>query len=566
MLRSYQINMTLCVARSASILILSFSLVACNQSTFQAGTKDPEIKEAAIGDSPASASEGQDSGDLNNSEVVDVNVRKADISPTSVVATSIAAENLVEIDLGSSKGSGYEVKSLAPNEANHIWLATRNGRAQYNRIENGQIVSRRVWTDLLAPGAGGTRTYVLEGGGVLLAKQRGHLYFLYPEAPAGSVDHDPAKGYYHQLQGLGNNDRVCAVSYRRDGKRYIGIGYGAGMFVEIEQSNTYPYAPNFSQVGAPKKIHNSNWGYSCFIDQARLIYYAQDLNARGGTLAVNLRTMETVAANTVAPNSQFKSSNLPNLTVGVSAESGKNDGSYAMAGDRLGNVLNATGHYTLAYEPKDSMVWASHGANLSIYPSSCLNSQANCVGFATYALPEVIGAQVGPLSALGDGNMVGAVRGAGDIYLFRLKDPSDPRVGIESVKIIDDLGGDPYMYTDFTGATLYLSQSLNEFDFTKLGTWNNKLPLQQLGFIWAATEGSPKAWKDIKAEIRCYQDPNNKGEFSEVNIQANEKVLQFINVESCVNKKVTHAELRLVQLGNQSSLMTVEKVQLIGFQ
>jgi hypothetical protein len=182
---------------------------------------------------------------------------------------------------------------------------------------------------------------------------------------------------------------------------------------------------------------------------------------------------------------------------------------------------------------------------------------------------ESIGAQVGPLSALGDGSMVGMVRGVGDVYLIKLKVPGNAAGGIEAVKIAEKVGngGDPYMYTDFTGATLYLTNTLNEFDFTKLGTFDGKAPVRQLGFTWTKVDGSADEFKDIKVDVRCYNDDANKGEFQSVTITAKPRAVQFLNVASCVDKIVSKAELRMTQEGAAStSLMGVKVVQLTAFQ
>jgi hypothetical protein len=159
------------------------------------------------------------------------------------------------------------------------------------------------------------------------------------------------------------------------------------------------------------------------------------------------------------------------------------------------------------------------------------------------------------------------VRQFGDVFLFKLKDPTDISKGIEATKIAEAIGGgDPYMYTDFTGATLYLSDSLNEFDFTKTAEWSKTDPLRQLSFTWEANPGASEEWKDIKAEVRCFSDETNKGDFAEVKITANAKVPQLIEVPSCKDKAVAKAELRLTQQGGSSSLMHIAKVELKAYQ
>ncbi|WP_141734322.1 hypothetical protein [Oligoflexus tunisiensis] len=521
------------------IVGLIFSASACNKSGLRGG--------AAIG--------------TTEPETAGVTESTPATSP-STINHDLLAENIADMVIDPKFKGGFETKALTPNEENHIWVATAAGDVQHLLLEKGQVKTRKSWSQ--ATPAGGTRTYVLEGGAVMLAKNGGHLYFLHDGVPEGAIDKTPAKGNYFQLAGVGAEERSCVVSYRKNGKRYLGIGYGIGNFVEIEQDDKPPYAPKFATVTPPVNISTTvQWGYSCFIDQARLHYYGQFVS--GATIGIDLKTMTALDINK-APNKAFVSTNLPTLTVGPNSNG---NGSYAMSGDRLGNVFNATNFYTLAFEPRQAMVWGSSGTNISIYPHDCLYKTPECKGFATYNLMESIGAQVGPLSALGDGSMVGMVRGVGDVYLIKLKVPGNATGGIEAVKIAEKVGngGDPYMYTDFTGATLYLTNTLNEFDFTKAGLWDAKAPIRQLGFTWTQVEGATEEFKDIKVEVRCYSDVANKGEFQEVAITARPKAIQFLNVGSCVDKVADRAELRLTQLGTTStSLMGVKVVQLTAFQ
>lgn len=523
-------------------LMLVISSVACNKSGLRGGT--------AITQTPVEKP--------NTAPVVEEQPATA----ASTVNTTILAENISDMVITPAFKGGFETKPLVPNEENHVWVATAAGDVQHLRLEKGVVKSRKSWSQVTP--AGGTRTYVLEGGAVMLAKNGGHLYFLHDAVPEGAIDKAPAKGNYFQLAGVGAAERSCIVSYRKNGKRFIGIGYGVGNFVEIEQDDKPPYAPKFATVTPPIKASATvQWGYSCFIDQTRLHYYGQFV--RGATIGLDLKTMTPLDLNK-APNKAFVSTNLPAITVGVNSNG---NGSYAMAGDRLGNVFNGDGYYTMAFEPRQSMVWGSAGTNLNVYPHDCLYKTPECKGFATYNMMESIGAQVGPLSALGDGSMVGMVRGIGDVYLIKLKVPGNATGGIEAVKIAEKVGngGDPYMYTDFTGATLYLTNTLNEFDFTKTGTFDVKSPLRQIGFTWTQVEGMAEELKDIKVEVRCFTDDANKGEFQTVEITARPKAVQFMSVASCVDKLVTKAELRMTQVGTTStSLMGVKVVQLTAFQ
>lgn len=473
---------------------------------------------------------------------------------------ALVIENVSEVALEPALKGGTESRNLTPVEENHIWIATSAGDVQHLRLEKGVVVSKKSWTG--ATPVSGTRTYVLEGGAVVLSKNGGEFYFIHDGLAEGAIDKAVDKGNYYKLAGPDPTDRSCVVSYKRNAKRYIGIAYGIGMFVEIEQNDLSPFAPKFASASLPVKLADVRWGYSCFIDQTRLQFYSQ--NYQGTTAGIDLNAMTALDLNK-APNAAFASSNLPALTVGAKAVG---NGSYAMSGDRLGNVFNATGFYTLAYEPKQNMVWGSSGTMMSIYPHDCLYKTAQCQGFATYNLTESIGTGLGPLSALGDGSMVGLVRNVGDVYLLKLKVAGNATQGIDAVKIAERVGngGDPYMYTDFTGATLYLNNSLSEFDLKKFGAWDDKSPLKKIGFSWLNKTGSSEDWKEIKVELRCYSDEANKGEYQVVEIAAKPKDIQYLSVASCQDKVVSRADLRLTQIGASSTLMAIDKVQLTAWQ
>lgn len=472
-------------------------------------------------------------------------------------------ENISDSKVSGDFKGGYLSQQLISNEESHVWIATRRGFVIHLLLENGVVKSKKSWS-----GAGpnsGTRTYVLEGGGVILAKNGGHLYFLHEGVSEGVIDKDPTKGNYFKLTGPDANDRACVVSYKRDGQRFLGIGYGDGYFVEIAQEETPPFAPKFSTASAPIKAVSSPWGYSCYIDQSRLIYYGQYVNAPTKTFAFDLTTKQAMDVKK-APNAAFASTNLPKITVGPNAEGG--NGSYAMSGDRQGHVFNATGYTTLAFEPRNAMVWGSSGGLLSIFPHACLYKATVCSDYATFNLIEAIGTGIGPMSALGDGHMVGLVRSIGDVYLFKLKDSGDATKGIDTVKIAERVGNgdDPYMYTDFTGATLYLKKSLNEFDLSKSPTWIANAPLKNLKFTWLQATGGANEWRDIKAEFRCYNDPANKGSFKEVSITIKAKADQDLFIETCNKKSVSKVEVMLTQLGVGTSLSAVHKIQITAFQ
>ena len=472
----------------------------------------------------------------------------------------------------------YAINPIKPLQRNHIWGVTTNGSVTYMQYANNAVTNLKQWSGALGVpgGAEGSRTYVLEGGSVVISRIGGYLYFVDPSSTkAGDIKANGGRSFY-KLAGPAASDRVCVVSYRREGKRFLGMAWGLGKFSEVPQDNTPPFAPQWDNVkvdagnGGP-----AHWGYSCYVDQNRLIFYSQwalqqNVEANPGTLqALDLKTMKAVTAKAVAPNGTFKSTNLTDETTGAQAVADR--GSYAVAGDPNGNVLNGTGYYTLGYEPLTNTVWGNGragGSPLHVFPASCFSSKATCAGFAAFNSQQIGGFQVGPISALGDGHMVGMVRGSGDVILMGLTDPSDISKGVTATKI-HNLGGDPYMYTDFTGATLYITDSEQTFNLGAVTGYDAAKPFKGLGFTWAPRDVAKLSWSDIRFEIRCYKVNADKPEYVKVEFPIQDALQQTLltsSVPQCTGKSFDGVDIRLSQINNGDSLMNVRKLQVTGYQ
>jgi hypothetical protein len=449
------------------------------------------------------------------------------------------------------------VKPLAPDSTAAVWAVTRTGNAYWLRLEGDTVAETKMWTKLESSDGGGSRTYVTEKG-VVVARTGGHLFWIDPAAtPTGEIP--KALPNYYRLPDVGATDRVCIVSYRKNKKRYVGMGWGQGKFIEFPMDDKPPHVPQWGSTSGSVTLPDVKWGYSCYIDQARLIYYSQWVNGSQGVGAVDLKTMRPISPST-APNSQFKSTNIAAATVG-SAE----NGSYAMNGDLAGNVFNGKGYYTLAHERGSRTVWGAAGGMLNIYPDKCLSKEANCVGQAGFLMAQ-INANVGPLSGLGDGRMVGMFRHpAGKVYLMKLKDKKDLSKGID-VTAIADLDGDPYMYTDFTGATLYLTKSDTTFELDSGDGFDRAKPNRAVGFTWLNRPGTDAEWKDVKFEIRCYANGASKGYFQVVEGIKEAKLQTIVKVDACAGKTYDRVDIRLTQLEDGDSLMNVSKVQVTAYQ
>lgn len=531
------------------VLLIAFHVGACNDTSFM-GSNSKKKPGGGAGSGAGKNGNGTDPNvditTINEADLPkpDINLGEGDEDPPLVFGPEF-------------KGS-FLSQGLESSQKSHLWVATTLGNAYYFELDGKTIIRKKKWNNLT--NGSGTRTYVTEGG-VIMAQTGGHLFWIDREnTPEGALNRTSPT--YFKLSGPGTSDRVCVVSYRKNEARYLGMAYGMGNFVEFAMENTAPFAPKWDQQTGTVNVGAAvQWGYSCYIDQENLIYYSEWVTK--SPAAVSLANLTAVAANTVAPNGSFSSTNLTAETQGTSKE----PASYAMGGDRSGNVFNGSGYYTLAYEPKNKTVWGGgySGGNLSIMPRDCLTKTATCSGHAAFPMATSIGAQVGPLSALGNGYMVGLVRQVGDIYIMNQKVDGDITAGIEATKI-DTVEGDPYMYTDFTGATLYMTNALSDFDLTKGKQFDPTKPIKATGFTWAAHSGKSDVWSEIKLEIRCYKAGEAKADFEVVDPVKNAFEQTIANLKSCTGKVADHVEVKLTQLNNKSTLMNVKKVQITAYQ
>lgn len=345
--------------------------------------------------------------------------------------------------------------------------------------------------------------------------------------------------------------------------------WGNGNWFEYKLEDTPPYRPQWNEAAATRTGTINpprRWGYNCFIDQKRMIFYSAWYSTTT-VGALHLNSLGTAEAS-IAPNYNFNSNNISLLTTST-----KGPTSYAMAGDANGNVINSHGVYTAAHDTKSDTIWMSLHHSLAnsmnqtktligLFPSTCFSSNPDCSGFAWYQ-PTYNGAEirVGPLSALKDGRIVGVTRSTGQVYVLSLVDPSDRTKGMTAVKIAE-LGGDPYMYTDFTGATLYVTDYLEEVDLAEAPFFNPEQPIKEVRYKWFPKAGKSTTWQAMKLEIRCYQDGGQKPDFSEVLLPGEAGIYHPGKIPSCDNKVANRAEVRVSQLNNETTLVDMERIEL----
>ncbi len=445
-------------------------------------------------------------------------------------------------------------RKVEASNIHRIWTVETNGTAKQITLEGDTIKEIKKWKGIL--GDGGTRTYVTEGG--FVAARYPNIYFIDPEKTPQDTVPETRKVDTQGLQGV---QRICLASYVKNNKRYVFAAYGDGTYWDIPLSDEKPYQPLWDNV-AKGTIKSNQWGYSCYIDQVNNIFYSQWIIA-GNITAINLNTL--TQHNSGAKNHNFVSTSFPLLTQSSKSVLERLSAgiSYSITGDSEGNAFNGTDIYTMSVDSSTDSVYISSraGPNLGgvrILPRECLVSKANCTGMSDYQRAPT---NIGPMSALKDGRIVGLTRTTGQIYILSLKDKNNRAAGFNAALLKESAGGDPYMYNDFTGATLYVREAAQEFDMSKQAGYKAGKPNISTVFTWKSKSGANKPWKDIKLEIRCYQDQNNKPGYEEVKTVGDSDKYTDISVSSCANKPAKFVEAQVTQLNSSTTLTDIEFLQ-----
>jgi hypothetical protein len=439
-------------------------------------------------------------------------------------------------------------RSLDTVTSHKIWVAAvKDNSVSVSRlaVEENEVKNKKTWSGLT--GSGGTRTYVTEGG--FLATRFPHIYFIDPEkTPEGPIT--PS----HTITEATN--RICVASYKRNNKRFMIAAWGAGSYKEFPMEDTPPYKPIWDRPSASGSIDlgGASWGYSCFIDQKRLIFYSQYwLGTKVG--ALKLDPVGLVDPQAVAPNGNFTSSTPEIAPFTLGPKPGVIQ-SYSLSGDSNGNVLNG-GAYTMANDPISKTTWIStlEGKDIWVVPEECLTTEKNCTGHQKFS------SSVGPLSALKDGRIVGLKRTTGEIYLLSLVDPKDRSKRINST-LITKVDGDPYMYTDFTGATLYVTNSEQTIDLAEGLNFNAEKNVKNLLFSWVAKAGGSDQWQSLMLEMRCYTQGGPKPDYQEVSSVGAATARIKVSLDQCKNKKFNTVDVKVSQLDSADTMTGIEKVEI----
>ena len=430
----------------------------------------------------------------------------------------------------SYRQSNASLQLTTSQTQNSIWVVTKEGTGAKIVLD---AANKYPMTKFIGAGVGklsnggisGHRTFVSQYGlfigttngslGVNATPDGGKIFFMPKNFTEGSSAQLAAN-----LNTLGANTsigadmRICVMVYSLNGQEYLGAAYNGGasnsaLFYSAPIDSSKPGFVDTTKAKVLKPDISGSWGYSCYFDAKRNYFYSRF----GNTVGVDLNTgadtgiLKTIAA----PNSGFSMKGPGGMLFDlISANQ-----SYAIAGSTEGSLLSAgPGVYTMAAEPVSgtAIVSTYTARSLFVMSDKCFKSIPDCSeakdsGKADVAAYDTSGVgYIGPLSSLNDGRVIGLQRGAkSKVFLIALVDPKDITKGLKIDLIQDNIDGDLYMYTDFTGSANVAKGSVQNFDLTQASEFKAGSTFKTLKLSWEAASGSNPAWVGLNLSVACFK-------------------------------------------------------------
>jgi hypothetical protein len=300
------------------------------------------------------------------------------------------------------------------------------------------------------------------------------------------------------------------------------------LFKRIPIDRTQPTKVRISAAEEFDAGASGSWGYSCYTDQGRNIFWSKNFSTGGNISGINMITGQPVPLDE-APN-QAVTINLPD-NVNFNLRSPTQ--SYAMAGGGSGFILSASSTYTASYETSSNLVFMSISGQrkLLVGKGECFSGEKiNCAASDIKVFDP--GIVLGPLSSLNDGRVVGLTRNTTSVYLLKAVDRNDLSKGIE-VKNIKTLSGDPYMYTDFTGATAFAEAKEITIDLRSRPGFRADEDLSQPEVRWQSEAPAGDRWRGLTMSIRCYLAGNSPPPYQALNNVSSSGIWSPVAIASC---------------------------------
>lgn len=425
-----------------------------------------------------------------------------------------------------------------------VWVVTSNNQVFRYKIDAAKTYPKKEW---LIPSTlrGGNRTYVSEVG-LVVGKTAG--------AVAGGVINgeiwlvnevfgDQAKLIDTVADAI-SGSRICVTSFKKDGDPYIGYIYTRSAdskitFVRIPVDLNKDLKIDISRKESFTSTKTGQVAYSCFVDQKNNRFWA----AESTLIGVNLNTSEFLD-NSALPNNGMQ------LGIAGSATNYTRKLNYAIAGDAEGNLLNAKigglYTYTMAHEHLTNQVFTTTSStDLIVTDVSCFSKDPSCSNKSfVYALLEA----GGPMSSLNDGRVaILSRRGVNSsLMVVGLEDNAHPENGVVVEKIVT-IPGDPYMYTDFTGGTMYAPTVEQSFSLVETPGKFQQGKDTDVKITWESSSEVPEdqLWRGIKILVRCYLKSEAKPEYERILPVANAGIDTMISVKKCNEGKFENIDLKL---------------------
>jgi hypothetical protein len=431
------------------------------------------------------------------------------------------------------------------------------------------------------PANDGNRTYVSELGLLIGRTNRGSatnrgVWLARRDQPGASVKiYDPAD--------MGNQSRLSVTSFKIGSQPYIGFAYasasGNKKFVRMPIDKTKPngvdvarkeereFGPVSAGLGGFSGV-GSTGAYGSFMDQTRKAFY---LGSGSGAWGVNVETMAELPLSSL-PNWRIGGDPLNpaapkrkicNFTMGTSGSL-----SYALSGDLKGNLVASAGAYTFAHDPVNNVIFgnSSSGGAFTVAKQQCVEANgADCsiAADSCHIFPNV---PVGPMSAVGDGRVVGIQRGSPSrVFLISLKDKANIKAGVE-VTSIAEIPGDAYMYNDFTGVTLYAPDQIKVIDFKSLSGFQAGKPVKQVVAGWSAQSKNREDLRGLKLELACYKTGKSKPTYVDYSSQLKNSASLFaIDAKDC-SGDIDAIEVKMSSDGTTNNFTRLSTFEIRGAQ
>lgn len=300
--------------------------------------------------------------------------------------------------------------------------------------------------------------------------------------------------------------------------------------------------------------------YGSFMDQTRKAFF---LGSGGGAWGVNVETM-TELPQTALPNAGISGRSICGFTMSTT-----NSLSYALAGDLKGNLLASNSAYTFAHDPVANVIMGNNysAGTFTVAKQECVEPGGSNCSIAANTCQVFPNVPVGPMSAVGDGRVVGIQRNSSmsKVYLISMNDKNNISAGI-TVTSIAEIPGDAYMYNDFTGVSLYAPDQVKVIEFKSLKGFISSKPVKQILAGWSAQSKNNEDLRGLKLELACYKIGKAKPTYVDYSAQLkNSATLFAIDVKDC-SGDVDAIELKMTSDGTTNNFTRLSTIEIRGVQ